>query len=125
MATTHPTHESYMNAQKNTFDARMRVSSCIEDLGRRMKALGLPSRWSIKRMENMVNSDPATMNNIVAADVSVDLVFKVDDMERFNNDLKELRILQKQHDAIEKLRCESPEFNDMMKVVEFTLEMGS
>lgn len=124
MATEYLSYDTYNDKREAEFKATLKVTRTVEELGQGLKALGLKSRWSIRDPKALLNMDPTTMEYRAAGDAKVNLLFKPEDMELFNEELRALKAMKEQQLAIKKLRAESPEFDALWKEVEFTLLMA-
>lgn len=96
----------------------------IDRIAIRLRTIAdLPGRWSVsdaKRVEHSYINDD---DNPVYSSM-VHLLFKSNDMQRFFDNLDKIEALQNRELKIERMRADSLEFDALMKMVDFTMEMA-
>lgn len=107
------------------FRSRIIATRDIERIFVFLKGLGINMRNSTKDVNVFTNMNPNTFEFDAHVKASVDLHFNPDLLTtQVNKIVEDVKLLEKAK-RIEALRLESPEFDEMVKLVEFTLELSA
>lgn len=96
----------------------------IADIGNRLRTIAdFPGKWSVANAFRVVHPTLNDDHNPVYSG-DARMLFKASDMQVFFDNLDKIEALQNRELKIMLMREESPEFDELMKVVDFTIDMA-
>lgn len=101
--------------------SKLRASTYLIKIGESLKSIGLKSRWSVRHATHILGKQE---HDYHVYSGSVEMLFRDTDIDIFTDHIAYLQSLYEREQRIIKLRSESSEFNEMMEIVDFALDLS-